>query len=429
MDTFRFPSIMKQVFIVLFLATCVVQARAQFKNVVLDSEQAYEPSIAINKDDQKNIIASASPDNIYYTVNGGTSWEKIKLGGKYKASGNVVLLADFKGNFFCLHHSILNYKIQVVIRQSADGGKTWSEGILISTDTTRQAMRPAAAIDRKGNLFVTWTEFDNYLSSDENCTSRILLSRSSNGKKWSKPLELSQTKGNCKDDDQTTAGAMAAVMGGGQRAFAAWAIQEKVFFDRAFDAGETWLSNDIPVAEQAGGWRMEIPGLQKANGVPMLIIDNTKKSTLSGALYLTWADQLRGETDTDIWFTRSMNFGDNWSQPGRINNDVPGKHQYFPYMTLDSETGNLYILYYDRRNYINETTDVYLAFSKDAGATFKNVKISETAFVADAAVPLGNYIGISAHAGMITPVWTRIENGKSAVCISIIRQDELDTLK
>ncbi len=420
---------MKQIFIVLFLAVCAAQSQAQFKNVFLDSAQAYEPSIAINKDNPKNIVAAASPGNIYYTLNGGTSWEKIGLTSPLGVSGNLVLLADFKGNFFCLHHSVINNKNQVVIQQSADGGKTWSEGVLISTDTTKQAMRPAAALDRKGNLFVTWTEFDNYLSSDENCTSRILLSRSSNGKKWSKPLELSQTKGNCKDDDLTAAGAMPVVMGGGQRAFAAWAIHEKVFFDRSFDGGGMWLSNDIAIAEQAGGWRMEVSGLQKANGMPMLIIDNTKKSTLTGALYLAWADQLRGEKDTDIWFTRSMNFGDNWSQPARINNDVPGKHQYLPYMTLDSETGALYILYYDRRNYINETTDVYLAFSKDAGATFRNVKISEVPFISDSTVSIGNYIGISAHAGVITPVWTRTENGKSSVWTSIIRQDELDKLK
>lgn len=221
---------MKQIFIVLFLAVCAAQSQAQFKNVFLDSAQAYEPSIAINKDNPKNIVAAASPGNIYYTLNGGTSWEKIGLTSPLGVSGNLVLLADFKGNFFCLHHSVINNKNQVVIQQSADGGKTWSEGVLISTDTTKQAMRPAAALDRKGNLFVTWTEFDNYLSSDENCTSRILLSRSSNGKKWSKPLELSQTKGNCKDDDLTAAGAMPVVMGGGQRAFAAWAIHEKVFF-------------------------------------------------------------------------------------------------------------------------------------------------------------------------------------------------------
>jgi hypothetical protein len=124
-----------------------------------------------------------------------------------------------------------------------------------------------------------------------------------------------------------------------------------------------------------------------------------------------------------------MNFGDNWSQPGRINDDGPGKHQYFPCMTLDAETGHLYILYYDRRNYINETTDVYLAFSKDAGATFRNVKISAVPFISDPAVPIGNYISISAHNGVITPIWTRTENGKSAVWMSVIRQEELDALK
>jgi hypothetical protein len=174
---------------------------------------------------------------------------------------------------------------------------------------------------------------------------------------------------------------------------------------------------------------MNIPGVQKANGMPMLLCNNTKKSDLTGALYMVWADQLRGENDTDIWFTRSLNFGDNWNQPNRINNDGPGKHQYFPFMTFDSETGYMYIIYYDRRNYINETTDVYIAYSKDGGASFKNVRISEASFVADATVTIGNYIGLAAHNGLLTPVWTRTENGKSSVWMSVIKQADLESVK
>ena len=158
----------------------------------------------------------------------------------------------------------------------------------------------------------------------------------------------------------------------------------------------------------------------------MLLCDNTKKSNLTGALYLMWADQLRGENDTDIWFTRSLNFGDNWNQPGRINDDSPGKHQYFPFMAFDSETGYIYILYYDRRNHVNETTDVFIAYSKDGGASFKNVKINETPFVADAGISIGDYIGIAAHDGVITPVWTRTEGAKNSVWISVIKQEELE---
>lgn len=421
---------MKKFIINLFLLTLFCHAsEAQFKSLLLDAAGAYEPSVAINRNDEQNIVASSAPDNIYYTNNGGFSWEKTKLMSAYGTVGSVALLADFKGNFFALVEVKKNGKSNIVIKGSSDGGKTWSREALVSSDSTKYAVNPRAALDRSGNLFVTWTDFDIYESDNENCISRILLSRSSNGKKWSKPLELSQTNGDCKNDDHTPAGAMATVMGGGQRAFAAWANQEKIFFDRAFDGGATWLTNDLPIAEQVGGWRMKIPGVQKANGMPMLLCNNTKKSDLTGALYLVWADQLRGEDDTDIWFTRSLNFGDNWNQPGRINDDNPGKHQYLPFMTFDSETGYIYMLYYDRRNYTDETTDVYVAYSKDGGASFKNVKISETPFVADAAVPTGNYIGIAAHDSLITPVWTRTENGKSSVWISMIKQLDLESVK
>lgn len=404
-------------------------AEAQFKNILLDPADAYEPSVAVSRNSVQHIVASSAPDNIYYTRNGGLSWEKTKLTSPLGVSGNLVLLADFSGNFYCLHQSLKTGKNRIVIQQSTDGGESWNDGSYIDSDTAKSAINPKAALDRKGNLFVTWTEFDIYTSENENCLSRIMVSRSSNGKKWSKPLQLSQTVGNCNDDDHTPAGAMVAVMGGGQRTFAAWANQEKIFFDRAFDGGDTWLSNDLAIAEQIGGWRMDIPGVPHTNGVPMLLIDNTKKSDLTGALYMVWADQLRGETDTDIWFTRSLNFGDNWNQPGRINDDSPGKHQYMPSMAFDSETGNLYILYYDRRNYTNETTDVYLAWSNNGGASFKNVKISEAAFVADATVPIGRYIGIAAHKGIITPIWTRTEKGTNSIWMSVIKQEDLDKVK
>lgn len=413
-------------FFVIFFCSAAV---AQFKNNLLDAANAYEPSVAINRNNVQNIVVSSAPDNIYYSNNGGLSWEKTKLASAYGSVNSVMLLADFKGNFFSFIEVKKNGKSNIVIKGSTDGGKTWAREALISSDSSKYAVNPRGAVDRAGNLFVTWTEFDRYESDAENCTARVLLSRSSNGKKWSKPMELSQMAGNCKNEDGTPSGAMAAVMGGGQRAFATWANQEKIFFDRAFDGGTTWLTNDLPIAEQAGGWRMQIPGVQKANGMPMLLCNNTKKSDLTGALYLVWADQLRGENDTDVWFTRSLNFGDNWDQPGRVNDDGPGKHQYSPCMTFDSETGYIYIIFYDRRNYVNETTDVYIAYSKDGGAKFRNVKISETPFVADADVAIGKYIGIAAHDGVITPVWTRTENGKSSVWISVIKQADLESVK
>ncbi len=417
-------------FRILIIASVVcwcVPVCAQFKNVLLDPAGAYEPAIAVSRNSTDNIVAAAAPGRVYTSTNGGLSWQKSTFSTTaFTVSGGLVLLADFKGNFYGLHESLVNGKRQVVIRESKDEGTTWTDGVRISSDSSKHATSPAAAIDRKGNLFVTWTELDQYRSDAADCQSRVMLSRSSNGKKWSKPMVISQGTGNCKGDTATIAGATPAVMGGGERAFVVWANREKIWFDRAFDGGSMWLSTDLPVADQPGGWNLEIPGTKNGYGLPTLVIDNTKKTQLSGAVYIVWADQLKGKHNADIWFTRTMNFGDTWTQAGRINNDTGERQQYAPAMTLDAATGNIYVVYYDRRDYDDNQTDVYLAYSTDAGSKFTNVKISETPFTADASVETGAYISISAHNGVIVPVWTRTDNGKSSVWTTIIKQSELE---
>ena len=158
--------------------------------------------------------------------------------------------------------------------------------------------------------------------------------------------------------------------------------------------------------------------------MPVLKVDNSK-SRMNGSLYLVWADQRNGENDTDIWFMRSTNQGDFWTQPLRINQDGSGKHQFLPWLAVDDETGYIYILYYDRRAYDDLQTDVYLAYSVDGGATFKETKISETPFIPTAEKFFGDYTNIDAFKGIVTPIWTRMDNGQTSVLTAVIKDSEL----
>jgi hypothetical protein len=158
--------------------------------------------------------------------------------------------------------------------------------------------------------------------------------------------------------------------------------------------------------------------------MPVLMTDKSK-GVYRGSLYVTWADQRNGEHDTDIWFIRSNNFGDNWSSPLRVNKDAPGKHQYLPWMAVDATTGFVYILYYDRSGYTDLQTDVFLAYSVDGGLSFKNTRISETPFVPSENSFFGDYLNISAHKGVITPVWTRMDNGITSVWTAVIKHEDL----
>ncbi len=429
---------MRLFFILLLLFSLFQKAEAQFKNILLDpggpDNRAYEPSIAINLTNPKNIVAASVLNNVYYTMNGGLSWKKSKLTSPLGIWGNLVVISDFKGKIYYYHLSDPTGKNwaseeisdRIVVQESNDGGEKWSEGESIGFNHPKDQDKEWAVVDRKGNMYVTWTQFDKYGNEDPTCQSNILMSTSSNGKKWSKPIQLSQTPGDCKDDDNTTEGAVPTVTADGSKVFVAWANQKKIFLDRSFDGGKTWLTNDLAIAEQPGGWAMTVPGINRCNGMPVLVCDNTKKGQLSGALYIVWADQRYGEHDTDIWFISSMNYGDNWSQPKRINDDEKGKHQFLPWMTVDPTTGYLYIIYYDRRAYDDLQTDVYIAYSTDGGSNFKNIKISEKPFIPNAEVFFGDYNNISASQGIIAPIWTRMENGQTSIWTTVIKHEELE---
>lgn len=428
---------LKSSLLLILLVACAGPLRAQYQNIMLDEQgeghpYVCEPTIAINPRYPNNMVAGSVLDNVYYTKDAGKTWHKSKLTSSFGVYGDPAVIADTKGNFYYLHLSdptggkggYDSEKLdRIVLQKSEDGGVTWSPGESIGLNHPKDQDKQWATVDGKGNLYVSWTQFDKYGDPDEKCQSNILFSMSKNGKRWSDPVTISQQPGNCVDDDNTAEGAVPAVTHDG-KVFIAWSNGGKIFLDRSFNGGELWLSNDIFVADQVGGWDIDIPGHDRSNGMPVLLADNSK-SPYRGSLYIVWADQKNGEDDTDIWFTRSHNFGDNWVLPMRINNDGKGKHQYLPWMAVDQDTGYIYVIYYDRRNYDDHQTDVYLAYSTDGGATFKNVKISEKPFTPQNDRFFGDYNNISAQKGVIAPIWTRMEEGKTSVWTAIIKHEDL----
>ncbi|WP_246206009.1 sialidase family protein [Fulvivirga aurantia] len=412
-------------------------ANGQFKNIILDAggdggRQPSEPSVAISLKDNDNIVTAAILDKTYVSSDGGKTWVTQRLTSPHGVYGDPVVISDKKGDFYYFHLSdptgegwdseeILD---RIVCQKSTDGGESWSEGASIGYNHPKDQDKEWAVVDlNSNNIYTTWTEFDTYGSKDEECKSNILFSESKNGNKWSDPIQLNQKSGNCIDDDQTTEGAVPAVGPEGQL-MVAWAYDSKIYMDRSFDKGKTWLRNDIEVASQPGGWTLDIPGLNRSNGMPILVCDNSE-TIYRGATYLNWADQRNGEDDTDIWFMRSYNYGDRWDRPVRVNDDEAGSHQFLSWMTVDNATGFIYIVYYDRRASEGMETDVYLAYSVNGGASFENVKISEKPFVPSEDEFFGDYTNIAAHEGRIVPIWTRMDDGKTSIVTTVIEQEQL----
>ena len=410
---------------------------AQFGNIKLIEQANHgyppvEPSIAINKKNTKNIVAGVVLDWVIVTDDGGETWRKSQLKSSFGVYGDPALISNFKGHFYYFHLADPSGKGQsddawldrIVCQNSIDDGATWNEGVSIGNNPPADQDKAWPAVHPKRSaIYVTWTQFDKYGSKDSTCHSNIMFSKSIFGNHFSKAVSINEYPGDCLDKDDTTEGAV-PVVGNDGKIYVAWANHGNIYFDRSYNDGSTWLANDLVIAKQEAGWDLEIPGIERSNGLPVLAIDNSP-SRFQGTLYLLYADQKNGKNDTDIWLIRSRNRGDYWSKPLRVNKDEAGKHQFLPWMSVDQTNGNVYIVYYDRRNYEDLNTDVYLAYSVDGGNSFEEIKISESPFVPDATKFFGDYTNIDAHGGIITPIWTRMDNGRTSVWTSVIKEIDL----
>ncbi len=372
-----------------------------------------EPSICINRSDTTNLIAGSIYDNVHVSNDGGKTWTNSRLQSHLGVFGDPCLASDKFGNIYYLHlanpdnsRGSKEFLSSIVLQKSTDKAKTWSKGVAIGYDNTRIQDKHWIGIHPvTGELAVTWTEFDAYESSDPNDYSRILFSKSTDfGETWSEPVKINQFDGDCMDSDDTVEGAVPVFDERGN-IYVAWAYHNKIYFDKSTDGGKTWLTHDIVVADQPEGWDYDIPGVFRANGMPVLGIDNSK-GPYHGTLYINWSDQRNGTDDTDIFISKSTDGGQTWSQPKRVNTDQTKTHQYLTWMAIDPATGYIYIVYYDRSRYTDNRTDVSLSYSTDGAETFKSMIVSDKPFKPFKSAFMGDYNNIDAYNGIVTPIWT-----------------------
>lgn len=406
----------------------------QVQNILINNTQGpNEPSIAIDPSNTDILIAGSNLDLYYYSNDGGYTWTTNNLtSGEYGVWGDPCLMIDTAGHFYFFHLSnppMGNWIDRIVCQKSTDDGMTWNEGTYMGLDGTKAQDKEWAAIDRTNNtIYVTWTQFDEYGTTNPTDSSCILFSRSTDGGlSWSTALRINKISGNCVDSDSTTEGAVPCVGPDGE-IYVAWSGPQGIRFDRSEDEGNSWLTEDVFIDGQPGGWDYNVPGIMRCNGLPVTVCD-ISGGAYDGTIYVNWTDQRYGTEDTDVWISKSTDGGDTWSSAQRVNDDPPGKHQFFTWATVDQVTGFLYVVFYDRRNDslgVN-ATEVFLAVSQDGGATFVNHLISETPFIPNAGVFFGDYTNITAHNNVVRPIWVRMDASQRSIMTAIINDPDLST--
>lgn len=431
--------IKNQVACALMWATSMVMcsatiAQSSYKNVLVYDQEPLrsapcEPSIAINRDNPAEMVAGAVLTHVFYSMDSGKTWQNDRLKSRHGVFGDPCVVYGEQNRWYYFHLSNPNglgwsspkLLDRIVCQFSENPAEKWSRGSGIGLDHPKDQDKEWAHWDGyHKKLLVSWTQFDRYNSNLEEHRSNILFATSVDGRSWSDPVQINQYAGNCLDDSYTTEGATPASGPNGEW-YVSWSLNGKIWFDRSTDQGKTWLEQDIIAMDTAALWAFEIPNLGRANGMPITKCDLSNGPN-RGTIYINWADQRNGANDTDIWLIKSTDNGNTWSAPLRVNDDNSKTHQFFTWMDIDQSNGNLYFVFYDRRNYTDTQTDVYMAVSRDGGQTFENKRISDKPFTPSRAVFFGDYNNISAASGVVRPIWTRYDQGKLSIWTAIINE-------
>jgi hypothetical protein len=159
------------------------------------------------------------------------------------------------------------------------------------------------------------------------------------------------------------------------------------------------------------------------NSFPVIDVDRSTGPD-RGRIYIAWAESTNG-FDADV-FVKSMP-APNGGRPEvtttvKVNNDVPGVDQFFPWLSVDPNDGSVCVAFYDRRDDPGGIQlNTYLARSTDGGHSFaENTRASrmgtdpriQAGVVGStgSSIGIGDYLGLTATQGKAHLLWADTRN-------------------
>lgn len=409
--------------------------------------QAVEASIAVNPKNPDNIIATfvnfdetkLQADTITCaSFDGGATWtcdqtpnpDHLVLGDPSVAFGpDGTAYHAFLPLAGLLEARPNRAYSGVHVATSSDGGRSWNDAVPVVAHLNSVVPfedKPYVVVDKApgsrtaNTAYVAWTRFDEYASKSPDCRSHVYFSRSTdNGKSWSVPVRVSDSPGDCQDSDATVQGAIVCPGLQGQ-VYVVWSGPAGLVMDVSLDGGLTF-GKDRVILEHAGGWDINVPGLIRANGLPVVACD-VSSGPNRGTIYVNWVDVRNG--DPDVFVASSHDGGAHWAQPVRVNAGATGngKAQFLTWMAVDPIDGSVNVAYYDSEGLDGTKTRVTMARSVDGGRTFVNHAIGLDPFECNDKVFFGDYLGIDAYGGLAAVVFAHFENKKNvAVSAAVLR--------
>ncbi len=374
-----------------------------------------EPSIAVNYRNPKQIVVVYQRNvSAAYSSDGGRHWTSSSglAVPSYRVSGDVSVAYDNEGHAImsCIAFDNLGTEDYwghcatrngIFVKRSLDGGKRWeAKTVVVDSQGTVPGIpfedKPYIVADNTGgpfagNLYIGWTEW-------RLTESVILFSRSTDdGVTWSRPVDISDVHGLPRDDNGGLEGFDGTVTPDGVL-HVVWTNGGEIVYKASSDGGKTF-TEDRAIMKTAPAM-FKPSNVYRGNGFPQIASDDR------GRMYITWSDYRNG--DIDVFESHSSDSGEVWSRPVRVNDDPlhDGADQFMQWLAVDRATGDVYVIFYDRRmDPLNVRAWIVVARSTDGGKAFSNYLMSNSSFVPDGAF-IGDYNGIAAFNGRVYGAWT-----------------------
>jgi hypothetical protein len=389
-----------------------------------------EPSIAVKKD--SGFVVGTVFDDVFLTEGNSRQVHHYRLTSSLGVYGDPVL----HRNDTVIYYTHLSKTAgkewgdwfdRIVVQKSLDHGESFNDGTGVGFNEPKMQDKPwMSSFLIPGSplsyLYLTWTEFDSYGSDHPKHRTRIMFSSSADGISWTNPVVISDVEGDARDGDSTVEGATTISDQKGNL-YAAWAGMDKIFVSKSTSLGKVWGKPRV-VAEQKGGWNLDIPHVYRTNAMPfMASIDQGPVSSL----FIVFAEE--SETgEVRLKLLKSVSEGGFWDDISESLNAValPGCRYFFPNICTDPSNGKLHIVAYEQ-SYLGFIEPI-LFTSSDRGATFKR----ETLIASKVQPPLkgyffGDYMDVDAYNGIVRPVFVLPEApGKTDVFVAFPEEQQQD---
>ncbi len=379
-----------------------------FDNIFLgiDFGEAY---VVTNPRDPLNSICAYNINSLYYTIDGFNWINNTPVFAGYNILGDPVMTYDSLGNciYALLYQNGSTYGTAVM--KTTNKGVNWIGPYNVYSTTAGLVDKEWITADQtagpySNNLYLGWRQYG---------TGGMRFVKSTNGGvNWSAPMTINGTQ-----NAFITVGPNGNTPGGS--VYFGATNNNTIVVSRSTDGGETFLPQVLAAAVDPPGipcaGRRTVKDCIRMNHIPSFAVDNGYTET-RGNIYAVYCGNPAGPDNCDIFLIRSTDYGLTWSAGLRVNDDNTTTDQWLPAITVDNNSGKIFISWYDSRvdpgN--NLLTRIYGAVSTNGGASFEpNVNISDVSFnpnLMALSLPggekyIGDYYGNSAIGNTSYNVW------------------------